>query len=69
MSIQDETSKRFIHLETKIAYQEKLISDLNDVVLSHTRALDRLEHRVQQLEAMVREQPAGPLGHEKPPHY
>ena len=69
MSNESAQETRFIQLETKIAYQEKLISELNEVVLAHTRALDRMEIRVKQLEAMLRESPGGPLGHEPPPHY
>ena len=69
MSREDRENERFVLLETKVAYQEKVISDLNDVVLAHTRALDRLETRVAQLEALVRDEAGDPIGHERPPHY
>ena len=60
---------RFIQIETKIAYQEKLLFELNEVVLGHTRTVDRLEARVLQLERMLREQVGDAIGHEPPPHY
>ncbi len=58
-------------METKVAYQDKLIFDLNEVVLSHTRTIDRLESRIARLESVLRETAGGdgPIGHEPPPHY
>lgn len=61
--------ERFMRLETKVAYQEKLIADLNDVLLDHTKVLDRLEARLRRLEQTLRDQAGEPVGHERPPHY
>ena len=60
---------RFIQIETKIAYQEKLVSELNEVVHEQSRTIDRLEARVLYLERMLREQMGEAIGHEPPPHY
>ena len=64
-----------IELESKIAFQEKTIADLNSALVDHTRTLIDLGHRVELLEKVVRqlserletlvESPAN----EKPPHY
>ena len=41
-----ETEARFFKLEEKVAYQEKTIADLNDVVVDLHRRLDELaRHR------------------------
>jgi SlyX protein len=62
--------QRFVKLETKLAYQEKTIADLNDVVVVQDRQIDKLERRVAALEQQI----APFLGQEetiqeKPPHY
>jgi len=62
--------RRFVTLETKIAYQEKTISDLNEVVIEQSRASEKLMRRLTRLEQQVEQL----LGHhdapaEKPPHY
>ncbi len=64
-----------IKLESKIAFQEKAIADLNDALISQTRAMIDLQRRVESLERMVRgmnqrlEEKMDPLPYEKPPHY
>jgi uncharacterized coiled-coil protein SlyX len=64
-----------IELESKIAFQEKAITDLNDAFVEHARMMIDLQRRVELLENMVRgfnrrvdalsEAPPD----EKPPHY
>ncbi len=61
---------RFVKIETKVSYQEKTVTELNDVVVAQSRAIDKLERRVktleQQLEALLGQVDAQG---EKPPHY
>jgi uncharacterized coiled-coil protein SlyX len=65
-----DDAERFLRLETKLAYQEKLLAELNEVVLERSQALERLELRLSRLERALREPEAeGHLPHEKPPHY
>lgn len=66
---ENESDRRFIALETKVAYQEKLISDLNDVILSRGREIDALVARIVNLEKVFREDPGSDPGNEPPPHY
>lgn len=64
-----------IELESKIAFQEKAITDLNSALVDHTRTIMDLQHRIELLERVVRglnqqlmalvERPSN----EKPPHY
>ncbi len=66
----DDDERRFIQLETKVAYQDKLIAELNEVVIERTYALDALTRRLEALEKLLREPPGEPgPANEKPPHY
>ena len=61
---------RLLNLEEKIAYQDKTIAELNDVVVTLNRQVTDLQARLGQIERLVgselsrRERP-----NEKPPHY
>jgi uncharacterized coiled-coil protein SlyX len=61
---------RLVTLEEKIAYQDKTIAELNDVVVTLNRQVSDLKGRIDQIERLVggelsrREMP-----NEKPPHY
>ena len=68
----DSHDARLEALEIKIAYQEQIISQLNEVILEQQRRLDRLESIYQVLREKLRslEAPGGdPDTHEPPPHY
>jgi uncharacterized coiled-coil protein SlyX len=62
--------ERFMRLEVKAAYLEKLTSDLNEVVIAQAQLIDELRARLERVE---RQQRAGEddvaIPHEKPPHY
>jgi uncharacterized coiled-coil protein SlyX len=64
---QDE---RFMRLEIKAAYLEKLALDLNEVVIAQGKLIDDLLGRIDRIE---RQQRSGEddqsIPHEKPPHY
>jgi uncharacterized coiled-coil protein SlyX len=61
---------RLVTLEEKVAYQDKTIAELNDVVTSLNRQASDLKSRLEHMERLVggelsrREMP-----NEKPPHY
>ena len=69
MSGSDDAA-RLLHLEEKVAYQDKTIVELNDVVVTLNRQVSDLQARVGQVERLIggelsrREMP-----NEKPPHY
>ena len=42
----DEREQRIIDLETRLTYQERLIEELNDVILTDNRRIDELEKRL-----------------------
>ena len=65
--------QRITELETKVAYQEHTIQELNDVIYEQQQQIDKIEimcrhlmDRIQSLsESGAGDQPAN----EKPPHY
>jgi uncharacterized coiled-coil protein SlyX len=65
-----ENAARLLTLEEKVAYQDKNIFELNEVVTDLNRQVTDLKSRIEQLERLVggelsrREMP-----NEKPPHY
>lgn len=65
-----DTSERFLRLETKVAYQEKLLEEFNEVLIEQRKVCDALERRVAEIEKLIREgtDSVGPAL-EKPPHY
>lgn len=71
------TEQRIISIETKIAYQEDTITQLNDVVCKQQMQIDSLERLTQQLLGRVRDlsELSGrsaevfSVADERPPHY
>jgi SlyX protein len=65
--------ERIIELETKVAYQEHTIQQLNDIVTAQQKKLDKLEAGVKELIGRLRDVSGGLSDinptHEKPPHY
>jgi len=61
---------RLLKLEEKIAYQDKLVAELNEVVVSLHRRVDELRARLDTAERTVRQELEGrDMANEKPPHY
>jgi uncharacterized coiled-coil protein SlyX len=62
-----DTSEQLIDLEVKLAYQERLIRDLDALVRVFGDRLDKLDREVRELKQTT-DVPVGPQ-QEKPPHY
>jgi uncharacterized coiled-coil protein SlyX len=61
---------RLLKLEEKVAYQDKLIAELNDVVVSLHRKHDELAARFTVVETALRsELGLRDVPNEQPPHY
>jgi uncharacterized coiled-coil protein SlyX len=61
---------RLLTLEEKVAYQDKTIAELNDVVVDLNRQVSDLKTRLLQLERLVgTELSRREMPNEKPPHY
>ncbi|MEX2673487.1 MAG: SlyX family protein [Phycisphaeraceae bacterium] len=61
---------RIVELEVKLAYQEKTLSDLNDVILQQQQMIERLEKRLTALKEQVEAAGEAPGPHDDPPpHY
>jgi uncharacterized coiled-coil protein SlyX len=64
-----ELSEHLIDLEVKLAYQERLIRDLDTLVRELAARLDKTERELEQLKQGIRgDVPVGPAN-EPPPHY
>lgn len=61
---------RLLLLEEKVAYQDKTIAELNDVVVDLNRQVSDLKTRLAQVERLVgAELSRREMPNEKPPHY
>ena len=61
---------RLLALEEKVAYQDKTIAELNDVVVALNRQASDLKGRIEQIERLVgSELSRREMPNEKPPHY
>jgi uncharacterized coiled-coil protein SlyX len=67
----DSFAERLIALETKVAYQDKALAEMSDVIYAQERRLSKLESfarmAVPQLRALGID--ADPAAVQKPPHY
>ncbi|MDQ6967886.1 MAG: SlyX family protein [Mariprofundaceae bacterium] len=68
-----ELNDRIIELETKSSYQEHLIQELNEVVISQQKQMDALETSMQRMSDYLKNnqgsQLARPDEEVPPPHY
>ena len=67
------SEERFVDLETRLAHQDQLLHELNDVVTDQQAKIMQLEELCRSLIDRVRSLgeglPAGGPGDERPPHY
>lgn len=66
-----ETEEKFIALETKIAYLEQFTSELQNVVVEHTKTIDRLTTANKLMSEKITEliENSEEIPNRKPPHY
>lgn len=71
----DPTENRLIEIETKFAFLEETVDQLNGVILEQGREIASLRRQISELEGRVAaKQDGGPEGEtdpleERPPHY
>lgn len=67
------SEERFIDLESRLAHQDQLLNELNDVVTAQQAQILQLDELCKSLFSRVRSlgdaMPAGGPGDERPPHY
>jgi SlyX protein len=67
------SEERFIELETRLAHQDQLLNELNDVVTGQQAKIMQLDELCKSLVARIRSiaeaMPATDPGDERPPHY
>ncbi len=68
-----DLNERMIELETKSSYQEHLIQELNEVIISQQKQIDALEASIQRMSDYLKNnqgsQLARPDEEVPPPHY
>ena len=67
-----DIEQRLIELETKIAYQDKTVEDLSDVIYKQQQQINGLEKSLVHFKNQLDSLQTGDSeirGHEKPPHY
>ncbi|MFO1034935.1 MAG: SlyX family protein [Hyphomicrobiales bacterium] len=62
-------SSRMDELEIRIAHQDKMISDLNDVITAQWKKIEMLERQLRRLDEEVQALDTGDVPVTKPPHY
>jgi SlyX protein len=60
---------RITELESKLAFTERLVDELNEVVTSQQQRIDALQTAVTRLEEQVTLHGVSDGEHQKPPHY
>jgi len=63
-----ELSERLIELEVRLAYQDRTVAALDDVVRALAARIDQLEKELETLRAAADQDEIGPQS-ERPPHY
>jgi SlyX protein len=67
------TDQRFVDIETKLAHQEHLLLELNDVITKQQEKIMRLEGLcdsiVERVRSLAEAAPTDPNVDEVPPHY
>lgn len=65
-----DVATRIDDLETRVAHQEKTISDLNDVITAQWRKMEALEFQLRRLGEEMQTMDGGESSvNQKPPHY
>jgi SlyX protein len=60
--------ERLQRLEATVAFQDRTISDLNEIVTQFARRVERLESELKRVQDRAQEPEIGPH-HDPPPHY
>ena len=67
------TEDRLVDLETRLAYQDQLVEELNKLVYEQDKRVRKLEETCKQLgkqfTALAEDAPVAENGDEPPPHY
>ncbi len=63
--------QRIEDLEIRMAHQDKIIADLNDVITDQWKKTEQLQRQLQRLgeELEAMDTGEGPAANQKPPHY
>ena len=69
-STEDELQARIVELEVKVAYQDKALRDLDEIVVAYAARVDELARQLTELRQRTDDSAsAGEITDEPPPHY
>jgi SlyX protein len=60
---------RITELEIRLAHQDKVIVELNEVITAQWKKLESLERQIRRLDEEVQAMDASEVPNQKPPHY
>ena len=60
---------RLNEVETRLAHQEKTISELNEVILAQWRRIEALERQLSRMNEDMQSLDSGAVPVDEPPHY
>ncbi len=67
------TEERILEIETKLAYQEDLIQELNKTIFDQQKRIEQLENTcrylIEQTKEISENVSSGKIADERPPHY
>lgn len=66
-----ETEERFIALETKFAYQEDFVSELQNIVVAQAKQIDKFQVEIKYLSQKLKDvlDSETDIPNRRPPHY
>jgi SlyX protein len=64
-----DMEERLIELEIRYTHQQRMLDELNDVIIAQGRQIDRLQDELKVLRARVDAGPDEPAEEGPPPHY
>jgi SlyX protein len=65
----NDASERIAELELRLAHQDKMISDLNEMVLAQWRKIEALERQLNRMGEDMQDLGSSSVPVDKPPHY
>ena len=71
--MEEKLENKIINLEVQLAYNDKTILDLNEIVLKQEKVISKLSDKIDRVElklkALSESSDNYNFNHEKPPHY
>ena len=70
--MENETNERLTAIETKLAYMEDFVNQIQNVAVEQTKTIDKLQKEIKLMSEKIREMSnavEGDIPNRRPPHY